>query len=111
MGVGDVLELVREPGNPHDPLAVAVHWQGIRIGYVPRRANAEIARRLDAGERLVCRLSRLGQDGETWERVEVSVRQVPGALSARTRQARWSCSGQRGLGRATWIPVAARVRP
>lgn len=78
MGVGDVLELVREPGNPHDPLAVAVHWQGIRIGYVPRRANAEIARRLDAGERLVCRLSRLGQDGETWERVEVSVRQVPG---------------------------------
>jgi hypothetical protein len=59
MAVGDELELVREPDNPHDGLAVAVCWRGLRIGYVPRLINADIARRLDAGDRLACQLTRL----------------------------------------------------
>jgi hypothetical protein len=35
------------------PQAVALLWRGERIGYVPRRLNAEITRRLDAREALV----------------------------------------------------------
>jgi hypothetical protein len=77
MGVGDALELVREPGNPHDHLAVAVRWRGEPIGYVPRRVNADIAHRLDAGDPLVCHLTRFDENADTWERVELAIRQVP----------------------------------
>lgn len=77
MGVGEELELVREPDNPHDCLAVAVRWRGECIGYVPRRVSADIAHRLDAGDHLVCHLTRVDEHADTWERVEFAIRQVP----------------------------------
>ncbi|WP_295396797.1 HIRAN domain-containing protein [uncultured Thiodictyon sp.] len=77
MDVGDTLELVREPDNPHDPQAVAVRWGGERIGYIPRRVNADIARRLDAAEHLVGHLTRLDAHADTWGRVEFAIRQAP----------------------------------
>ena len=40
--VGDALTLVREPDNAHDARAVRVEWQGRKIGYVPRRENADV---------------------------------------------------------------------
>lgn len=47
-------ELVREPENPRDPLAVAV-WTGTdqpwRVGYLDRTVAARLAPRLDAGQR------------------------------------------------------------
>jgi hypothetical protein len=77
MTIGDALELVREPDHPRDPLAVSVRWAGHRIGYVPRTINADIARRLDAGEPLVCCLMCIDADARPWERVEFVIR--PGA--------------------------------
>ena len=77
MGVGDRLELVREPDNPHDRQAVAIRWGGEHIGYVPRRVNADIARRLDAGDRLSGHLTRLDERADTWQRLEFAIRQVP----------------------------------
>jgi hypothetical protein len=45
------LALVREPHNPHDANAVAVHTEeGAKLGYIPRRANTPIAQLLDAGQ-------------------------------------------------------------
>lgn len=44
-----VLALVREPYNPHDPDAIAVHLGTRKIGYLPRRHNTVLARLLDAG--------------------------------------------------------------
>jgi hypothetical protein len=78
MRMGDTLNLVREPANPHDRQAVALCWRGERLGYVPRRCNGAIARRLDAGERLDCRLTRLHDRAAPWERVEFAVREVRG---------------------------------
>ena len=78
MRMGDTLDLVREPANHHDPQAVALWWRGERLGYVPRRRNSEIARRLDAGELLDCRLTRLHDRAAPWERVEFAVREVRG---------------------------------
>ena len=43
---GQVLELVPEPDNPHDPNAVAV-WnasQTLHVGYVPREYAAKVAK-------------------------------------------------------------------
>ena len=43
---GNRLRLVREPGNPHDPDAVAVYRGATHIGYLPRRVNRDVADRI-----------------------------------------------------------------
>lgn len=66
---GQPLKLVREPDNPHDVQAVRLDWQGQKLGYAPREHNVEIAARLDAGERLVARITDIDRDAEAWRRV------------------------------------------
>jgi HIRAN domain-containing protein len=46
---GSPLELRRDPGNEHDPNAIAVHAGGSQVGWVPRELAAELAPELDAG--------------------------------------------------------------
>ena len=47
---GARLDLRRDPGNPHDPNAIAVHAEGgEQLGWVPRDVAAELAPELDAG--------------------------------------------------------------
>ena len=41
--VGDGLQLVREPENDFDEHAVAVHWKGAHLGYLPREHNRVVA--------------------------------------------------------------------
>jgi len=40
--------LVREPNNPHDAFAVAVYVGGEHVGYLSKRENVEVAKRIDA---------------------------------------------------------------
>ncbi|HEX6457809.1 MAG TPA: HIRAN domain-containing protein [Thermoleophilaceae bacterium] len=48
---GEPLELRRDPGNEHDPNAIAVHAVGgPQLGWVPREIAAELAPELDAGK-------------------------------------------------------------
>lgn len=48
---GAVLTLRRDPDNPHDPHAIAVHAPaGGQLGWVPRELAAELAPALDAGD-------------------------------------------------------------
>jgi hypothetical protein len=70
---GQPLELAREPNNPHDPLAVRIDWQGRKVGYVPRPFNADIARLLDAGEQLACRIWRFKPADEPWSQLECTI--------------------------------------
>jgi hypothetical protein len=46
---GSPLELRRDPGNEHDPNAIAVHAGGAQVGWVPREVAAELAPELDEG--------------------------------------------------------------
>lgn len=47
---GDLVELVREPDNPHDPLAVAVVTErGVRVGYLSRERAGWIGSKIDRG--------------------------------------------------------------
>lgn len=71
--VGDALTLTREPDNPHDARAVRVDWRGRKLGYVPRRDNADVARLLDNGQPLVARISRLAEGRDPWSRVRFEV--------------------------------------
>ena len=70
---GDALELVREPGNPHDANAVRVQWRGRKLGYVPRRENAAVAWGLDRGAALRARVSRLEEHPNPARRIEFEV--------------------------------------
>ncbi len=71
--VGDALELIREPDNPHDAQAVSVAWRGRKLGYVPRRENGALAWGLDRGERLQARISRLASHPNPARRIEFEV--------------------------------------
>lgn len=71
--VGAALKLVREPGNTHDPDAVAVYFQKIKLGYVPRAENSAIAGMMDRGETLEASISKLAVDEDPWQRVRFSV--------------------------------------
>lgn len=71
--VGDALTLTREPDNRYDPRAVRVDWRGLKLGYVPRRENADVARLMDNGQPLVARISRLAEGRDPWSRVRFEV--------------------------------------
>ncbi len=73
MQVGDALTLIREPDNVHDAKAVRVEWQGHKIGYVPRRENADVARFMDGGQALVARINRLAEVRDPWSRVRFEI--------------------------------------
>ena len=47
--VGKPLKLVREEGNKFDPYAVAIYYDGYKIGFVPRGDNQLICQFLDLG--------------------------------------------------------------
>lgn len=71
---GGCLALVREPENPHDEDAVAIHLAGRRVGYIPRRHNTVLARLLDAGKCLRARVEQVsGRDAGAWLAVQVVV--------------------------------------
>ncbi len=66
---GDALNLVREPDNVYDPQAICVEWHTVKLGYVPRRENAALARLLDHGVTLRARIVRLIQRGKSSRRL------------------------------------------
>lgn len=57
MRPGDVLDLVAEPDNPHDPHAIMVLWHRNKIGYMPweqaRRLRSLPGRHLPMKGRIV----------------------------------------------------------
>ncbi|MDP2028746.1 MAG: HIRAN domain-containing protein [Thiobacillus sp.] len=73
MQVGDGLTLIREPDNRYDAKAVRIEWQGHKIGYVPRRDNADVARFMDSGQVLQARISRLAEGRDPWSRVRFEI--------------------------------------
>ncbi|MEW5944471.1 MAG: HIRAN domain-containing protein [Pseudomonadota bacterium] len=71
--VGDPLTLAREPDNPYDTKAIRVEWQGHKLGYVPRKENAAVARFMDRGQRLEARIVRLKKSRNPWQRIEFEI--------------------------------------
>lgn len=73
LAVGDRLDLVREPANPHDANAVRVEWRGRMLGYVPRAQNTALAWAMDRGEPVTARIARLGVAGNSRRILEFDV--------------------------------------
>lgn len=70
---GDPLALVREQHNPFDDQAVAVHWNGLKLGYLPQAQNTAIAQMLDRGSELECCIVALKDAGSADERLRFCV--------------------------------------
>ncbi|MBI1965706.1 MAG: HIRAN domain-containing protein [Betaproteobacteria bacterium] len=73
MKVGDRLELTRESDNPYDAGAIRVAWRGRKLGYVPRRDNAAVARQMDRGAALEARITGLKESRNRRVRIEFEV--------------------------------------
>jgi hypothetical protein len=71
--VGDALDLVREPDNPHDRNAVRVEWRGRKLGYLPRAENRAVSAELDRGTRLAARVSHLREERNPWRRIGIDI--------------------------------------
>ena len=71
--VGDALTLTREADNAHDGNAVAIHWHGQKLGYLPRADNRVVAAEMDKGSRVAARIERLHADGSPRQRLRVEV--------------------------------------
>lgn len=54
---GQQLRVAREPENPYDPNAIAVHYFNQKLGYFPRGFAAEVAPFIDAGFSVTARKS------------------------------------------------------
>lgn len=70
---GERLALVREPDNPYDANAVRVEWRGRKLGYVPQRDNAAVARHLDRGTALEARIAALRENRNRTVRIEFEI--------------------------------------
>ena len=72
---GQQLALKREPANPHDDLAIAVHTaSGSKIGYLPQRLNEIPATLMDSNRPLSAVISAVLPKAPPWEAVEVEIR-------------------------------------
>lgn len=73
--VGERVDLVPEPLNPHDPNAVAIRFRGKKLGYVPREENAVLAQLLYFGHRDVLEavVQQVSPERSPWHQVRVGV--------------------------------------
>ena len=74
MKEGDLLELVREPGNKYDPCAIALHWQGRKIGFIPASSNEMLSMLRDCNAlSLFAVITHLEKNSQPWENVAIAV--------------------------------------
>lgn len=70
------LDLRAEPENPHDPFAVEIFFQTVKLGYVPRSDNRHISRLLLQGASLDCRVIAIDPEAGFRNMVRVEVGMV-----------------------------------
>jgi len=67
------LTLERDATNPYDPDAVAVHWKGLKLGYLPRGGNFMVARLLDGKRTVSAKIEVLSRSAVPNRRIRVAV--------------------------------------
>ena len=69
------LEMVAEPDNPHDPSAIALYFEGKRLGYVPEDGNEPFSTMLFFGHAnaFECIVQQVAPDRSPWHQVRVGV--------------------------------------
>ena len=73
--IGTKLQFEREADNKFDPYAVAIYYNDLKLGFIPRGENHDISKFLDMGwgDMYEARIQRLTPDAHPEEQVEVIV--------------------------------------
>jgi single-stranded-DNA-specific exonuclease len=97
------LELVRQPTNPKDTNAIAVHFGALQIGFISKEIATHLAPQIDAGARYVARVASLTGGGDKHFGVNVFVeRDVRDVVERRDRE--------RSRTHTQWNGEADRIR-
>lgn len=72
---GKKLKMVPEPENPYDPNAIELRYKKVKLGYVPRGDNEQLALMAFYGHKGVFEAQVLQIDPETdpWQQVRVGI--------------------------------------
>lgn len=73
---GLVLKMQRQPKNRYDNNAIAIYYEKIRIGYVPRELNLIISRLMDAGKAFFCRIEDVELVDDYWVKISAKIYMV-----------------------------------
>lgn len=75
LNIGDEVKLVREEDNKFDPYAVAIMYDGYKLGYIPRTANEQFCALMDQGHSNIfeARIQRITPDSHMEHQVGVIV--------------------------------------
>ena len=76
MKPGDTLTMKPNAENMEDEYAVQLHFEDTMIGHIPRSDNKHIFRLIEQGKDLVCTISEIDPDAETWQMCKVKVEMV-----------------------------------
>ncbi len=69
-----LVDLVREPKNKYDDCAIAIHFEGIKIGYVPREDNLVLSNIIDANLlNLQAEITHIEPQAAEWENIHVAI--------------------------------------
>ena len=71
--LGTRLELRREPSNPHDRKAVAVLFQGNKLGYIPRYTNGRPAALMDQHCAIFATVAGKHEGCSPWEALQLEI--------------------------------------
>jgi hypothetical protein len=74
MKEGELLELRREPDDAYDDSAIALYWNELKIGYIPKEENTLLSRLLDAEAlELIAEITHLKKEVRPWENLHIAV--------------------------------------
>lgn len=73
MRLNDKVILKAEPDNKYDKHAVAVYWNQIMIGYIPRERNLDISNYLLSGMIIFGRIMSISDENIGWGEVEIFI--------------------------------------
>ena len=73
--VGAKVKMEVEPDNPYDVNAVVLSRKGVKLGYVPRADNAQLAQMLyyGHGDAFVARIVKVDKHADPWDQLMVGV--------------------------------------
>ena len=73
---GQVLRMQRHPENKFDENAIAIYYEKVKIGWMPRELNLIISRLMDAGKAFFCRIENVELVEEYWVKIEAKIYMV-----------------------------------
>lgn len=71
--INDKVQLIREPENIHDKYAIAVYWNNLKIGFIPRNNNKVLANLMDNSKFLHSEIKYINHNESVWNKVFVGV--------------------------------------